>query len=210
MGRFNLSGVKEFTNFRRPVGGFIIKFGIAEDLPEKEYFKVPYEIIEATKPEDEEFVGMYAKRKKENNFDFPKIIISYRESALPMFKGNMRAISESNNLNLNIDGDFDFDAKDFKGKVCGAIIGEEEYENQKGQIRVRSTIRRLRSVDAIRNGDFKMPELKKLSQEKKESSPFDDPFAKAAAQVESTKVSAPTPAPTGNISSEISDDDIPF
>lgn len=210
MGRFNLSGVKEFTNFRRPVGGFIIKFGTAEDLPEKEYFKVPYEIIEATKPEDEEFVGMYAKRKKENSFDFPKIIISYKESALPMFKGNMRAISESNNLNLNIDGDFDFDAKDFKGKVCGAIIGEEEYENQKGQIRVRSTIRRLRSVDAIRNGDFKMPELKKLSQEKKESSPFDDPFAKAAAQVESTKVSAPIPAPAGNISSEISDDDIPF
>lgn len=210
MGRFNLSRVKEFTNFRRPVGGFIIKFGTAEDLLEKEYFKVPYEIIEATKPEDEEFVGMYAKRKKENSLDFPKVIISYKESALPMFKGNMRAISESNNLGLNIDGDFDFDAKDFKGKVCGAIIGEEEYENQKGQIRVRSTIRRLRSVDAIRNGDFKMPELKKLSQEKKESSPFDDPFAKAAAQVESTKVSAPTPAPAGNISSEISDDDIPF
>lgn len=210
MGRFNLSGVKEFTNFRRPVGGFIVKFGTAENLPEKEYFKVPYEIIEATKPEDEEFVGMYAKRKKENNIDFPKIIISYKESALPMFKGNMRAISESNNLNLNIDGDFDFDAKDFKGKVCGAIIGEEEYENQKGQIRVRSTIRRLRSVDAIRNGDFKMPELKKLSQEKKESSPFDDPFAKAAAQVESTKAFTPTPAPAGNVSSEISDDDTPF
>lgn len=210
MGRFNLSGVKEFTNFRRPVGGFIIKFGTAEDLPEKEYFKVPYEIIEATKPEDEEFVGMYAKRKKENDLDFPKIIISYKESALPVFKGSMRAISESNNLNLNIDGDFDFDAKDFKGKVCGAVIGEEEYENQKGEIRVRSTIKWLRSVDAIRNGDFKMPELKKLSQEKKESSPFDNPFAKAAAQVESTKVSAPTPSPAGNVSSEISDDDIPF
>ncbi len=208
MGRFNLSGVKEFANFRRPVGGFIIKFGTAEDLPEKEYFKVPYEIIEATKPEDEEFVGMYTKRKKENNFDFPKIIISYKESALPMFKGNMRAISESNNLNLNVDGDFDFDAKDFKGKVCGAIIGEEEYENQKGQIRVRSTIRRLRSVDTVRNGDFEMPELKKLSQKRRELDPSDDPFAKAAAEAKSTSASAPIPAE--NIPFEVSDDDIPF
>ena len=208
MGRFNLSGVKEFANFRRPVGGFIIKFGTAEDLPEKEYFKVPYEIIEVTKPEDEEFVGMYTKRKKENNFDFPKIIISYKESALPMFKGNMRAISESNNLNLNVDGDFDFDAKDFKGKVCGAIIGEEEYENQKGQIRVRSTIRRLRSVDTVRNGDFEMPELKKLSQKRRELDPSDDPFAKAAAEAKSTSASAPIPAE--NIPFEVSDDDIPF
>lgn len=208
MGRFNLSGVKEFANFRRPVGGFIIKFGTAEDLPEKEYFKVPYEIIEATKPEDEEFVGMYAKRKKENNLDFPKIIISYKESALPIFKGSMRAISESNNLNLNIDGDFDFDAKDFKGKVCGAIIGEEEYENQKGQVRVRSTIRRLRSVNTIRNGEFEMPELKKLSQNKKEKSAYVDPFAAATAQSQ-TATTAPSSEPQ-NEPFTISDDDIPF
>ena len=63
MKKLNLDNVQAFTRFKNPVGGFICEIKTIEDVPDKEYLKVGYDIAEAITPEQEEFVGMYAKRK---------------------------------------------------------------------------------------------------------------------------------------------------
>ena len=48
-------------------------------------------------------------------------------------------------------------------QYIGVVIGEEEYIAKDGTVKVRPTVRQTRSVDSIRNGDFKVPDVKRLS-----------------------------------------------
>ena len=59
MKKIDLTNVQEFTKFKNPVGGFICKITTVEDVPEKEYLKVGYDICEALSDDQKEFVGMY-------------------------------------------------------------------------------------------------------------------------------------------------------
>ena len=93
MKTINLDNVQEFTRFRNPVGGFICVIKSVEDVPEKEYLRVGYDIAEAITPDQQEFVGMYEKRKKERDFDYPSTIVSYKEQSLPFFKGFVTALT---------------------------------------------------------------------------------------------------------------------
>ena len=46
MRKINLDNIQEFTRFKNPVGGFICQIMAVEDVPEKEYLKVFYDIAE--------------------------------------------------------------------------------------------------------------------------------------------------------------------
>ena len=48
------------------------------------------------------------------------------------------------------------------GKYFGVVLGEEEYWKNNGDIGKKLYVAQVRSYKAIRNGDFKIPELKKL------------------------------------------------
>ena len=74
----------------------------------------------------------------------------------------------------------------FKGKLVGAVFGREQYENQNGELRWSTKPQHFKTVEEIRDGDFKVPEDKPLPQKDNAS----------AASLEGF--------------SEISDDDIPF
>ena len=93
-----------------------------------------------------------------------------------MFKGFTTAVEKSNNGFT-----WNWDEKKLKNKVFGVVIGEEEYLNQKGQVRVRNYVAAVRSVDVIDKGDFTIPELKKLDASKvtanSNEKPVENPFA---------------------------------
>lgn len=173
MKKLNLDNVQEFTRFKNPVGGFICEIKTIEDVPDKEYLKVGYDIAEAISPEQEEFVGMYSKRKDERGFDYPTTIVSYKEKSLPFFKGFVTAVEASNNGYT-----WDNDETKFIGKRVGFVIGEEEYEGKDKsgapKVKVRTYVAERHSVDAIKDGDFKVPEFKKLEQKTvtREANPF--------------------------------------
>lgn len=162
MKKINLDNVQEFTRFKNPVGGFICEIKSVEDVPDKEYLKIGYDIAEALSEDQNEFVGIYEKRKKERDFDYPTTIVSYKESSLPFFKGFVTALEESNK-----NYKWDNDESKFVGKLIGFVIAEEEYEgkdrNGVPKVKVRTYVAERRSVNAIREGDFEVPEFKKLS-----------------------------------------------
>jgi hypothetical protein len=51
------------------------------------------------------------------------------------------------------------------GKYVGLVIGYEEYINGSGETKERLYVKDVKTVEQIRQGDFKTPELKKLSVE---------------------------------------------
>lgn len=174
----NFDKIQENGSFEKlPVGGYIVKILAVDDVPEKEYLKIFFDINEGEKK------GFFTKAFKEDTRAEKKwpnagsFIRSYKEKALPMFKGFTNAIENSNK-----GYSWNFDEKSLVNKVVGLVIGEEEYLNQKGQVRKRTYVSAVRSVDTIKKGDFTVPELKKLDATKASSSQtkqddFVDPFA---------------------------------
>ena len=174
----NFDKIQESGSFEKlPVGGYIIKILAVDDVPEKEYLKIFFDINDGEKK------GFFQKAFKEDTRAEKKwpnagsFIRSYKEKALPMFKGFTNAIENSNKGYK-----WNFDEKSLVNKIVGVVIGEEQYLNQKGQVRTRTYVSAVRSVDTIKKGEFTVPELKKLDATKVSSShtkqdDFVDPFA---------------------------------
>ena len=174
----NFDKIQESGSFEKlPVGGYIIKILAVDDVPEKEYLKIFFDINDGEKK------GFFQKAFKEDTRTEKKwpnagsFIRSYKEKALPMFKGFTNAVENSNKGYK-----WNFDEKSLVNKVVGVVIGEEQYLNQKGQVRTRTYVSAVRSVDTIKKGEFTVPELKKLDATKVSSNQikqddFVDPFA---------------------------------
>lgn len=174
----NFDKIQESGSFEKlPVGGYIIKILTVDDVPEKEYLKIFFDINEGEKK------GFFQKAFEEDARAEKKwpnagsFIRSYKEKALPMFKGFTNAIENSNKGYK-----WNFDEKSLVNKTVGVVIGEEQYLNQKGQVRTRTYVSAVRSVDTIKKGEFTVPELKKLDATKVSSNQtkqddFVDPFA---------------------------------
>ena len=79
------------------------------------------------------------------------------DKAVGFLKGLMTSLEASN------EGfKWDWDEKKLKDLKCGAIFGEEEYEKMDGSIGISTKVKFIRTVKAIQDGNFKVPELKKL------------------------------------------------
>ena len=79
------------------------------------------------------------------------------EKAAGFLKGLMTSLEESN------DGfKWDWDEKKLVDLKCGAIFGEEEYEKMDGSVGTTTKVKFIRTIKAIQDGNFKVPELKKL------------------------------------------------
>lgn len=209
MKKLNLDNVQEFTKFKNPVGGFICEIKSVEDVPEKEYLRIGYDIAEALNNEQKEFVGMYEKRKKERDFDYPTTVVSYKENSLPFFKGFITALENSNRGYK-----WDNDETKFVGKLIGFVIGEEEYEgkdkNGVPKVKVRTYVAERHSVDSIKEGDFDVPEFKKLTKAPVERA--SNPFANNGAAPEKNPFDdIETPSTEDdNVFNTLDDDDCPF
>lgn len=135
-------------------GGYVIKIQSVTDDAKKEYLKVVYDIAEGSE------AGRYKNEMPENDYRH-SFIRSYKEKALGMLKAFTNAIEES-----NPGYKWDWNERALSGKILGIVFGYEEYEANDGSIKERLYVRSCMSADRIRQGDYKVPELKKLKPSK--------------------------------------------
>ena len=156
----NLSNVQEAGDFTTlPAGVYICKVTSVEDVAEKEYLRVGYDIAEG------EFAGYYGDMRA-NHPDWTwagTYIKSYKEKALPMFKRFCSAISKSNGSFIFDGGAINSDEKTLIGKKFGIVLREEEYYNNSGEKKTRLTVYKEFPVDQA--SSQKVPELKKLKED---------------------------------------------
>ena len=159
---------KTYTERERlPVGGYIIKildvkeqvyscgevlvlsFDIIEG-EHKDFFKEDYK---SQQQEDKKWKGVY-------RLNIPKDDGSEKDEwTMRTFKTAITAIEESN------EGyHWNWDEQTLKNKIVGAVFHNREYEFD-GRRGFYTACHSLRTVDAIRNGKFKIPADKLLKKE---------------------------------------------
>lgn len=146
--------------FARPTaGGYVCKIVYVEDIPldpntnKGDYLRIEYDIA------DGDFKGYYKEQfdKWGGNW-IASLIRSYKEKAQGMFKHFTNCIEQS-----NAGYEWDWNEKGLIGKVVGFVLGEEEYKNSAGEIKTKLTVNQVKTVEEIKNGDFKVPAPKKLA-----------------------------------------------
>nr|DAV90523.1 MAG TPA: hypothetical protein [Caudoviricetes sp.] len=191
----NWDSIVESTSFKRLTpNGYICKILKVEDHPEKEYLKIYFDIF---KGDDKgyfkkQYDGDTRKEKKWSNAG--TFIRSYKDSAASMFKGFTNAVEKSNKGYK-----WDFDEKTLVNKIVGLIIADEQYQNQKGQVRVRNYVAAVRSVETIEKGEYEIPALKELTTTKTTTStPANDPLPDFGDVFNTTPTDTPTPDESEN------------
>lgn len=145
-------------NFKKlPAGGYIAEIKAVENVPAKEYLKVIYDIATG------EFKGFYNDAWGQDHPFAHCMYWSYKEANKKYFKANMAAVDKTNltDFNEQLKGKT-FDEKQLVGQRLGLVIGYEEYRTDRGEIRQRTYVAAVRSGQAIGQGDFTVPELKRL------------------------------------------------
>lgn len=165
MKKIDMTNVQEAGEFKRPgAGAYICGITKVEDVADKEYLKVTYDIIEG------EFKGYY-KEMRENNPEWAwagAYVKSYKTAALPMFKRFCTAVSRSNG-NFVFDGNtVNADEQTLVGKKIGLLLGEEEYYGNDGELKTRLIVVREFSIDKL--NEQKVPEIKKIKEDKPKDS----------------------------------------
>lgn len=110
-----------------------------------------------------DLAGYYRRRFDRFGGKWPAVfrqnVVDRNDQCSPFFKGMITAIEESN-------PGFTFQFEDEKclvKKRFGAVFAEEEFVSRDGEVKTAVKCVQIRSVAAIRNGDFKVPEKKILS-----------------------------------------------
>ena len=156
--------INNFENIQASTGefsrlkpnGYICKITDVEDIPlnaqgKGDYLNIEYDIA------DGEFKGYFKEQFEKWNKWNGTFIRSYKEKALGMFKHFINCVEESN-------GGFswNWNERALIGKVIGLVIGEEEYVKKNGEIGTRMYVKDIKTVEQIKNGDFKISDLKKI------------------------------------------------
>ena len=144
--------------FARPTaGGYICKIINVEDVPMNEqgkgdYLRIEYDIA------DGKFKDYYKEQNDRwgGNWN-ASFIRSYKEKAQGMFKHFINCVEQSNNGFV-----WDWNEKGLVGKFVGLVLGEEEYENKKGEIKTKLVVKDVKTPFEIKEGNFKIPPIKKL------------------------------------------------
>lgn len=151
--KLNLEEVKEASdNKRLTAGGYVAKITSVQDFPDKEYLSIEYDIAQG------EFAGYFQNIFNTFGWWGGRLIRSYKETALSFFKSFIVAV-ENNNKAYK----FDYKEQTLRGKSIGIVLGEEEYENNKGEIKLRLYVAKVCDIKSILDENFKVPDLKKLN-----------------------------------------------
>jgi len=159
MRALNLREVEEMTGNneikRLPAGGYVCVINEAHSNEKDEYIEVVYDIHEG------EFAKIYSDEFGQNNAWAHNFRSYWKGKAIGMFKHFLSCIDKSNGSNFVDLCEVGFPDEALKGRIVGIIFGEEEYMSNKGEIRVRIRQNSFCTADEIRQGNFKVPELKK-------------------------------------------------
>ncbi|WP_040209836.1 DUF669 domain-containing protein [Clostridium polynesiense] len=125
--------------------------------------------------EEGEHKGYYKRRFDDDTRADKKWQGTYRQmlegdKAAGYFKGLITTLEASNQ-----GFKWNWDERKLKGLKFGGVFGEEEYEYN-GEIKKTTKIKWVRSVEKVKNGEFKVPDIKKLPTNNNPYSgtPFDD------------------------------------
>ena len=151
-----------------PVGGYELTIVGAkvEQFTNCEILKIAFDIVN-----HEQFSGFYANRFKSAKAQNPDAkwggvfdvfipkddgseLDGYTKQA---FKRFITSVEKSNEGYV-----WNWDEKSLKGKAFGGIFGREEFITKEGDRKFAVKCRFPRSIDSIRNGDYKVPEDKLL------------------------------------------------
>lgn len=164
----NIAEVQEAGDSKRlPAGGYVCKYTKVEDNDKKNYLYMEFDIAEG------EFKGYYEELADRLDFWAGKCYRSYTEKALPMFKRMCSAVTKSNK-GFIFDGNEHCDESTLVGKKVGMILGEEEYIGNDGSVKTRLYVAREISVDDLKAGKFKIPDVKKVNDAPAEVKQDDD------------------------------------
>ena len=153
----------DFT--RLPAGGYIAEITAVEDKTDKEYLNITFDIAMG------EFKAFYSDEWGKAHPYAHTFVRSYKKTGDPkkdarimgMFKTFLHAIDESNGTNYEPQAETGFDENLLKGKRIGLVIGYEEYESDRGEIRERTRVTAVKSTDDITKGNYKVPEVKRIA-----------------------------------------------
>ena len=154
MRQIDWNNVEEATTEFEKVapGGYVAIITSVTDEPAKEYLKMELDIIGG------KFAGYFTDLHKAKGFWGLTLYRSYKASALGFFKAFKNCVEACNAGYI-----FSNDETTLQGKVIGIVLGEEEYIANDGSEKTRLYIHSTKTVDDIKAGKFKVPELKKLS-----------------------------------------------
>ena len=140
-----------------PAGGYVIVIKHVNNVEEKSYLEVEYDIAEG------DFAGYYQELYTRAHFWGGKFYTSYGEKAQGFFKGFITAVQESNPaLEGLINSKGEIDETKLVGALVGIVLQEEEYIGNDGSIKTRLRKDMIRTADKIRTGDYSVPEPKRL------------------------------------------------
>lgn len=157
--------INEAGDFKRlPAGIYGVKITKVVDNPKEQYFEVYCDIVKG------EYANYFATKVQNGGKDTSKSIRSYKDKALPFFKGFITAIEKT-----NPGYKWDWDETKLVGKKVMAVFGEEEYLDADGTIKVSTKVVEFRSLEAYEAGKLTVPPLKKLEQQPVEQEPEEEP-----------------------------------
>ena len=148
---------QEGTFPKLPAGGYVCivkKVSVEDNKNNKPMLVLEIDILEG------EFKGFF-----KNSQYPPKIfrnIFDKDNKISPFFKGLLANFGDSNGFSV-VGGMFD--EKILLNKSIGVVFADEEYESN-GIVKVRASPSFTTTVEIIRNGEFKVPQLKKLQKSK--------------------------------------------
>lgn len=142
---------------RLAAGGYVIKITEVSDNPSKEYLTIIYDIAEG--PEAGRFADEFFKDKPYAH----RVIRSYKETAQGMLKEFTEAVDASNGTAFTEQVEKGLDETKLVGKLVGLVLGEEEYETERGETKMRLYADSFMDIKAIRAGEFRVPEPKRLA-----------------------------------------------
>lgn len=154
MEKFDIDNVKASRggDYDNPIpGGYVCKIERATDNPNKKYLELEIDIVEG------EYKDFYTELNDRAGFWGLKLYRSYKDTAKGMFKGFLEDVGESNPGFA-----WDWDEKKLEGLRIGAVIGEEEYQANDGQIKTRLKVTATKTTQQIEDGKYRVPALKKL------------------------------------------------
>ncbi len=143
----------------------ILKVEVEDGKPYGSLMRIYFDIEESVIESEKGFYARLYKSMKEKNSAAKWLGMYYetiREDDLRFFKGMITSIEKSNPPYK-----WNWDEKTLKGKCFGGVFGEEEYLDNKGEVRTSVKCMSIRSVDSILEGNFNVPEKKVLPKDEK-------------------------------------------
>lgn len=145
------------NNTRLTAGGYVCRITSVKDNKDNERLEFEFDIAEG------DFKNYSSDMLERFGWTSCKFIKSYKEKALGFFKAFMIAVDETNKTNFAKMVDKGLDETKLIGKGIGIVIGEEEYRKRDGSIGTRIYADTFTTANAIRNGEFTVPALKKMA-----------------------------------------------